>query len=96
MYYLTLLLHAIFSTNGNWVILLLCLKTFPIFFFIHTDVDECLAGVHDCDPNADCVNTPDSFKCICQQGFLGDGRNCFGKLTQVTTKHKLKVEAKHK
>ena len=56
-----------------------------MFFLIHTDVDECLAGVHDCDPNADCVNTPDSFKCICQEGFLGDGRNCFGKLAQVTT-----------
>jgi len=31
-----------------------------MFVLIHTDVDECLAGVHDCHPNADCVNTPDS------------------------------------
>ena len=81
---------------GNLINVLLHSKTFPIFFFIHTDVDECLAGVHDCDPNADCVNTPDSFKCICQEGrFLGDGRNCFGKLTKVTTKRELKVEAIH-
>ena len=40
------------------------------------DVDECAAGTDDCDTNADCTNTPGSFTCRCQQGYVGNGKQC--------------------
>ncbi len=38
------------------------------------DVQECLLGLHDCHPNATCVNTFDAYECHCNQGFTGDGK----------------------
>lgn len=38
-----------------------------------TDVclrNECLAGEHDCHPSARCIDTDDSFLCVCPAGFL--------------------------
>ena len=42
------------------------------------DVDECAAGLHDCDTNAECINLPGSFLCQCLAGYSGDGKrgNC--------------------
>ena len=40
------------------------------------DIDECDAKDVRCDPNANCINKPGSFKCICKEGFKGDGVNC--------------------
>ncbi|XP_078380393.1 multiple epidermal growth factor-like domains protein 8 isoform X1 [Oculina patagonica] len=37
------------------------------------DVDECMLGIAQCHHNASCVNVPDSFNCICNRGFTGDG-----------------------
>lgn len=32
-------------------------------------VDECAMGKHDCDPNAECIDTAESFICTCKEGF---------------------------
>ncbi len=39
-------------------------------------VDECARGTHDCDDHATCTDTADSFTCVCNLGFSGDGRSC--------------------
>lgn len=40
------------------------------------DVDECADAIDDCDQEASCTNTPGSFTCACNDGFIGDGRSC--------------------
>uniref|UniRef100_A0A158P9N2 Nidogen 1a n=1 Tax=Angiostrongylus cantonensis TaxID=6313 RepID=A0A158P9N2_ANGCA len=40
------------------------------------DVDECVAGVVSCGPNAECVNTAGGYECRCQKGYSGDGKLC--------------------
>ncbi|XP_065194002.1 adhesion G protein-coupled receptor L4-like [Sycon ciliatum] len=40
------------------------------------DVDECTAGVHQCNEHAMCNNTVGSYSCYCQSGYKGDGTNC--------------------
>jgi len=39
-------------------------------------VNECAAGTHDCQSNATCVDTPESFTCQCNAGYTGDGDTC--------------------
>ncbi|KAL9953459.1 hypothetical protein ACROYT_G040881 [Oculina patagonica] len=41
-----------------------------------SDIDECAAGTHSCDANAECTNTKGSYNCTCKPGYHGDGRNC--------------------
>jgi len=41
-----------------------------------TDIDECVMGTNDCDPDAICTNTIGSFNCTCKAGFWGSGQNC--------------------
>lgn len=43
-----------------------------------SDQDECSAEDHNCNLNADCVNTPGSYRCTCKEGFNGDGFSCSG------------------
>ncbi|XP_013404379.1 fibrillin-3, partial [Lingula anatina] len=38
--------------------------------------DECAAGTHNCDANADCTDTADGFTCACRAGYTGDGQTC--------------------
>ncbi|GFO00125.1 multiple epidermal growth factor domains 8-like protein, partial [Plakobranchus ocellatus] len=38
------------------------------------DVEECLLGLHDCHPNATCINTFGGYMCQCKKGYKGDGR----------------------
>ncbi|XP_031569297.1 uncharacterized protein LOC116303827 [Actinia tenebrosa] len=44
------------------------------------DIDECAtSNLHNCtleNPGVKCNNTPGSFKCICAEGYAGDGINC--------------------
>ncbi len=50
-----------------------------------TDIDECTAGTDSCDSNnANCMNTPGSFSCTCNTGFIGDGFTCEGKAKDPT------------
>eukprot|EP00056_Hartaetosiga_gracilis_P020455 m.19478 g.19478 ORF g.19478 m.19478 type:complete len:772 (+) comp8469_c0_seq4:64-2379(+) len=40
------------------------------------DVDECTTASHQCHDNSDCVNADGGYKCVCSDGFYGDGYNC--------------------
>lgn len=57
-------------------------------FLFPTDQDECSAEDHNCNPNADCVNTPGSYRCTCKEGFNGDGFSCSGEETHAFRKNK--------
>ena len=46
---------------------------------ISVDVDVCSIGTHDCNENATCMDTDDSYTCVCKHGYSGDGVNCTGK-----------------
>ncbi|XP_078674139.1 IgGFc-binding protein-like [Branchiostoma floridae x Branchiostoma belcheri] len=48
---------------------------------INHDVDECGLGWADCHPDAVCVNTHGSYKCVCKPGFTGDGKTCWARST---------------
>lgn len=43
------------------------------FISFHLDVDECLEG-NPCDRHASCINLAGDFKCVCTDGYRGDGR----------------------
>ena len=45
---------------------------------IDSDINECEAGIHTCDENADCTNTVGSFNCSCRSSYFGDGFTCLG------------------
>ena len=49
-------------------------------------MDECSADeTNVCDPNALCKNTNGSYTCRCKEGYTGDGRNCSGNASRVST-----------
>lgn len=48
--------------------------------------DECALGLADCSANANCIDTPGYYECVCKTGYTGDGKTCTdidecGKLT---------------
>ena len=51
----------------------------------YTDIDECAVNNGGCAQV--CLNTLGSFSCACMNGFQlsGDGRNCSGKYSIVST-----------
>ena len=50
-----------------------------IWEFFIADVNECARNEsNDCDKNANCINTVGSYRCVCKNGFTGDGKNCTG------------------
>lgn len=49
-----------------------------ILYFYVLDIDECTENLHNCHPNATCVNDIHPFTCHCKQGFSGDGVQCQG------------------
>ena len=50
-----------------------------IFIVIVADLDECNTQKHNCDDNADCLNTVGSYNCKCRAGYTGDGQTCNGR-----------------
>ena len=42
-----------------------------------SDIHECEVA-SPCDENANCVNTPGSFICTCNEGYSGNGFTCTG------------------
>ena len=51
---------------------------FLLNFF--SDINECATGTHNCSAYAVCNNTKGRHNCICKKGFIGDGKNCTGKI----------------
>ena len=45
-----------------------------IFHTCAADINECETGVASCVTDATCTDTFGSFECMCNEGFLGDGR----------------------
>ncbi|XP_052070613.1 uncharacterized protein LOC127709241 isoform X2 [Mytilus californianus] len=43
------------------------------------EIDECAIHQDNCDDNADCRDTKDSFECQCKFGFKGNGTTCIDK-----------------
>ncbi|KAK3103621.1 hypothetical protein FSP39_020595 [Pinctada imbricata] len=43
-----------------------------------TDIDECTTGSATCPSNSYCVNTPGSYRCQCEDGFVMANGNCSG------------------
>lgn len=39
-------------------------------------IDECSLSLHKCHRNATCINTPGSYDCKCNRGFIGNGLIC--------------------
>ena len=54
-------------------------------FFIFIGVD-CRRDTRYCDPNASCVLNVDTFFCLCNQGYAGDGRTCQRKFMFIYSK----------
>ena len=50
--------------------------------FLYLDIDECMVA-KPCHANATCRNTVGSYKCDCNEGFLGDGENCQGRVLNL-------------
>lgn len=53
---------------------------FRSYLLISLEIDECALELDDCDENAICKNTKQSFICECKEGFKGDGKECIGKI----------------
>ena len=53
------------------------------FMFLLPDINECDIGTHACNIFASCSNIAGSFKCFCNQGFMGDGMICEGNVLFV-------------
>ena len=60
-----------------------------------TDINECIDGVTTCNengtcsttpvavyPNSTCVNTDGSYRFVCDEGFMGNGVLCVGKIAR--------------
>lgn len=48
-------------------------------FFLHIDVDECEDIKNKCAVNGHCENTLGGYRCVCDNGYEGDGINhCTG------------------
>ncbi|XP_077867186.1 uncharacterized protein LOC102808671 [Saccoglossus kowalevskii] len=58
-----------------------CFTRFFFFFFSFVNVDECIKN--DCSNHASCQNTEGSYKCTCNVGFLGDGKQCVAEEVKI-------------
>ena len=66
-----------------------CEIQLDVVLFIHQyyphspDINECARSTDTCHPRAVCRNTKGSFRCICRQGYRGNGRRCTGMIIYV-------------
>ncbi len=55
-------------------------------------VNECRLGIDNCHENARCLDTYESFRCICKNGYAGSGVQCSGEnYVSITTKNATKL-----
>ena len=59
------------------------------YFYQCADIDECAQGTDNCAPNVECMNVQGSFKCVCREGFEGNGTLCTGKYGTATCMRKV-------
>ena len=53
--------------------------------FLSLDLNECDLDTHVCHDNATCTNTDGSYICECIDGYIGDGFNCSGTVTNESS-----------
>ena len=54
-----------------------------LIIFILTDIDKRSKKTHGGNLNANFTNTDGSFKCVCKEGYTGDGKSCSGKTQKI-------------
>ena len=74
--------------NINYVIYNNCIVIchYP---FCYKDIDECALSTHNCHPQARCRNTAGGFRCICRNGYTGNGIQCYGRFSPCQLCHSL-------
>lgn len=53
-----------------------CRVLISSLFFL--DSNECIRDNGGCFIYVDCINLSGSYKCVCEEGFKGDGYSCGG------------------
>ncbi|RDD36431.1 Deleted in malignant brain tumors 1 protein, partial [Trichoplax sp. H2] len=53
-----------------------CFHSEDVSVVCNPDNNECMRGIHSCDPNAVCHDTNTSYTCTCKSGFSGNGFTC--------------------
>ena len=51
---------------------------FYLSLIFQLDIDECLSELNECQKNTKCLNIVGSYKCVCKDGFEGNGIFCEG------------------
>ena len=64
------------------------------FYYMHTGVDECILNTDNCHIQATCRDIPGSFTCVCNDGYVGDGVTCAGKVCKLKP-HPVKCTTPH-
>ena len=57
-------------------------------------IEECGLGLDNCDANAQCIDTDESFFCVCNPGYEGNGVSCC-KCVMYMHSSELKVHVSH-
>jgi hypothetical protein len=62
--------------------------------FFHLETKICGSPRDDCHRFATCFDTaPGEYKCICRDGYIGDGKECAGQRATIISEHKLSKPA---
>ena len=56
---------------------------FDILLYISFVIDKNECELEPCGENAICLNTPQSYLCVCKDGFTGNGESCQGTVLSV-------------
>ena len=69
--------HALHSVYAQWYnISIYATEQYSLKWINYADINECETQYNNCDPNAKCINKRGSFKCVCKDGFQGNGVDC--------------------